>query len=247
MNLIGQRSRASLRHARVGRPARCAAQIDVDLKVEGMTCSHCTEAVQKALEVSSGSAMRFPKQKASGQMREDACSLRVASADTRASTCPALCSPPVGQQQFNIRVLACKMRSDLVLSRSSCEAVTWAQAAVLHLTSVGHASALQQPTGAPWPQSMLHKGTNFHQWLIPRLCFVEPVLQLLHTAGCFLQGADKVDDVKSVSLDTGIASIAVDATDQYAVLEHLPAIMNAVQQAGFDVEPYFGGDEPAAT
>jgi hypothetical protein len=33
------------------RRMHCAALVEVDIKVEGMSCSHCTDAVKKALEV----------------------------------------------------------------------------------------------------------------------------------------------------------------------------------------------------
>lgn len=33
------------------RRVQCAALVEVDVKVQGMSCSHCTDAVKKALEV----------------------------------------------------------------------------------------------------------------------------------------------------------------------------------------------------
>eukprot|EP00892_Ulva_mutabilis_P000236 jgi/Ulvmu1/10212/UM060_0012.1 len=51
-----QHRQVTLQHAsRYGRSPnsiKCHAQMQVDMKVEGMTCNHCTSAVGKALEAS---------------------------------------------------------------------------------------------------------------------------------------------------------------------------------------------------
>lgn len=47
----------------------------------------------------------------------------------------------------------------------------------------------------------------------------------------------------AVSLETGIATVLVLATDQFqAATERLPRVVESVQQLGFEAEPYFGDD-----
>ena len=54
-----------------------------------------------------------------------------------------------------------------------------------------------------------------------------------------MQGASEVATVKGVDLDTGIAAVEVNAADQVAAFESIPAILAAGEQAGFQAQPFF--------
>jgi hypothetical protein len=54
-----------------------------------------------------------------------------------------------------------------------------------------------------------------------------------------VQEADVVLSVLKVELDTGIASVTVEADSQFDALDKVPIIIEAVQ-VGFEATPYFG-------
>ena len=58
-----------------------------------------------------------------------------------------------------------------------------------------------------------------------------------------MQGVNVVDSVKDVNLQTGIAAVNVEADTQYDAVDMLPQLVEAVTQAGYRAEPYFG-DQP---